>query len=397
MTAQHKNYNVVIVGGGIVGLTLANMLAASDFSVAVIERSPPVRVTTGKATDIRVSAINRAAVRAFSAMQVWPHLHQRYCACQQMHVRDSTGTGQIHFDAADSGLSELNFIVENSILVQALRLALEPAKNIQIYCPHTIESITRTDERLFSHSLTLDDGLQLTTSLLVAADGAGSGVRDNAGINFVRRSYHQQGLVCTVATEKSHQQAAWQCFQPTGPLAFLPLFNARSSIVWSLDDDRAQQLMALNDEDFRLALAQASDYQLGRINAVSERKLFPLAHGHASTYVQHGLALVGDAAHSIHPLAGQGANLGIADAICLAEVIQQAKKANRQWFAQHILLKYQRQRKRENRLMENAMTGFKVLFGQDNPLLAECRSVGLNLVDHLPLIKNRFIRQALGG
>ncbi len=396
MTPQHKNYDIVIVGGGIVGLTLANILVATDFSVAVIERSPPVPVTD-KTTDIRVSAINQAAAQAFMSMQVWPYLHERYCAYQQMHVWDTTGLGQIHFDAADSGLPELGFIIENSVLVQALRLALEQAENIQLYCPQTIDSITQTDERVFSHSLTLRDGQQLTASLLVAADGARSSVRDNAGISLVYRSYHQQGLVCTVETEKSHRHTAWQCFQPTGPLAFLPLFNARSSIVWSLDDDRAQPLMALNDKDFRQALAQASDYQLGAIRTVSERKLFPLAHGHVSTYVQHGLALVGDAAHSIHPLAGQGANLGIADALCLAEVIQQAKKAGRQWYAQHTLLKYQRQRKLENRLMENAMTGFKVLFGQDNPLLAECRNAGLNLVDHLPVIKNRFMRRALGG
>ncbi len=396
MTVQHENYDVVIVGGGIVGLTLANMLVGSDFSVAVIDRSRPVSVTD-KATDIRVSAINRAAAQAFMSMQVWPYLCKRYCAYQQMRVWDTTGPGQIHFDAADSGLPELGFIIENSVLVQALHLALEQAENIQLYCPQTIDSITQTDERTFSHLLTLHDGLQLTASLLVAADGARSSVRDNAGIGFVHHSYQQQGLVCTVATEKSHQHTAWQCFQPTGPLAFLPLFNAHSSIVWSLDDDRVQQVITLNDEDFSRALAQASDYQLGAIKTVSERKLFPLAHGHASTYVQHGLALVGDAAHSIHPLAGQGANLGIADAICLAEVIQQAKKAGRQWYAQHTLLKYQRQRKLENRLMENAMTGFKVLFGQNNPLLAECRNAGLNLVDHLPLIKNRFIRRALGG
>ncbi|HHO59839.1 MAG TPA: hypothetical protein ENJ64_06310, partial [Thiotrichales bacterium] len=233
--------------------------------------------------------------------------------------------------------------------------------------------------------------------LLVGADGANSRVREHAGIELTRSSYHQLALVCAVATEKSHQQTAWQCFMPTGPLAFLPLFNGQSSIVWSLDEDQAGEMLALDDAMFMRALAEASEYQLGDITAVSERKTFPLAHGHVNNYVKPGLALIGDAAHTIHPLAGQGANLGIADAISLADVLLTARQAGRQWYALHTLLKYQRQRKAENRLMETSMSGFKVLFGQTNPLLTEMRNAGLSLVDQLPAIKNLLSRHALGG
>ncbi len=399
---EQRSYDVVIVGGGIVGLTLANALVDTDFSVAVIERAVAAPTPESKQTDLRVSAINQVASTYFKSLQLWPHLQQRYCAFQQMQVWDTTGLGQIHFDSAELGLPELGHIIENSVLVRALLASVEAAENIQLYCPVSIKNISLVDDGgdqacANRTVVTLQDGYSLNASLLVGADGARSQVREIAGIEFISHRYQQQGLVCAVETENSHQQTAWQCFLPSGPLAFLPLFNGQSSIVWSLDEGRANEMLALNDNDFKQALAQASEYRLGEIKAVSERKLFPLAHGHANDYVKLGLALIGDAAHIIHPLAGQGANLGIADAICLAGVIKQAKASNRQWYAVHTLLKYQRQRKIENRLMENAMTGFKTLFGQTSPVLVELRNAGLSLVDHLPALKNMFIRRALGG
>jgi len=408
---EFENFDVVIVGGGIVGLTLANALLDSDFSVAVVERGAVPTIDIN-ASDIRVSAINLAASDYFKHIGVWPYLQQRFCAYQQMHVWDTTGLGQIHFDSADQGLSDLGHIIENSVLVQALLARLKEASNICLYQSSNIKSIQRIDSTqkteneinldeidsgTQSYRVVLENGKKLQASLLVGADGGRSSVREIAGIELSHSSYQQQGLVCAVATEKSHQQTAWQCFMPTGPLAFLPLFNGNSSIVWSLDDEKAQEMFALNDEDFKLALAEASEYQLGDIVAVSERKLFPLAHGHVNEYVQQGLALVGDAAHTIHPLAGQGANLGIADAICLAQIIKDARAANRQWYALHTLLKYQRQRKVENRVMEMSMTGFKALFGQENPLLCEVRNAGLNMVDRIPVLKKLFIGRALGS
>jgi len=405
---QFENVDIVIVGGGMVGLTLANALVGSDFSVAVVERGPeptipgPTIPGSGKqadinASDIRVSAINPAASDYFKDIDIWPHLQQRFCEYQQMHVWDSTGLGQIHFDSADQGLSGLGHIIENSVLVQALLAGLKEADNIRLYQATHIDSIQKTGNETQSYNIVLQGGKTLQASLLVGADGGRSSVRETAGIEFTHSRYQQQGLVCAVATEKSHQQTAWQCFMPSGPLAFLPLYNGHCSIVWSLDDEKAQEIFALNDDDFKQTLAQASEYQLGDVLAVSERKLFPLAHGHVNEYVQQGLALVGDAAHTIHPLAGQGVNLGIADAICLAQVIKDARSANRQWYALHTLLQYQRQRKVENRLMEISMTGFKTLFGQENPLLSEVRNAGLNMVDRIPALKKLFIGRALGS
>ena len=231
---------------------------------------------------------------------------------------------------------------------------------------------------------------------MIGADGAFSRVREAAAIEFNRTLYDQRAIVCSVATELGHQNTAWQRFMPSGPLAFLPLFDGRSSIVWSLDESRVDEMLALDDESFSRHLEKAFDYQLGAITSVSSRASFPLAHGHAQRYVQQGLALVGDAAHNIHPLAGQGANLGFLDAACLANVIIEALSKNRQWYGEHTLRKYERERKAGNRLMEVSMSSFKWLFGNDNALLAELRNSGLLMVDNATLLKRQLMRQAMG-
>ncbi|VAW52882.1 2-polyprenylphenol hydroxylase [hydrothermal vent metagenome] len=399
-----NDFDIIIVGGGIVGLSLACELAGSDFSVAVVERNELREVT--EQPECRVSAINRFALQRYKQddkqndrQNVWQStLSKRACVFDRMFVWDQTGVGQIEFDSVELGVAELGVIIENNVLQQLLLETVKTAKNIHYFCPQEISSIDyqpEADGKTCS-SITLADGAKLTAKLLVGADGAKSKVRETAAIQRKQKSYGQQGLVCNVATSESHQNTAWQCFMPTGPLAFLPLYNGYSSIVWSLDDAAASEHMAMSDDEFKQALVKASQYKLGEITDVQQRFLFPLAHGHSTNYVKPGLALIGDAAHSIHPLAGQGANLGIADAASLAEVICTAKKAGRQWAALHTLSKYQRQRKGANQMMEMSMTGFKKLFGNSNALIAEARNAGLSLVDHLPALKYRVIRQALG-
>ena len=399
-------FDVVIVGGGIVGLSFANELAASDFSVAIVERNAVKAIN--EEVDCRVSAINRFSLERFKQFGVMQSsLAERACAFEKMFVWDRTGLGQIEFDSAELGLPMLGVIIENSVLQQMLLDAVKTADNITYLCPEEITEIHYTAEVSSANAkqpeqtqrvsnITLSSGRQLSAKLLVGADGVHSKVREIASIQRHQQSYQQHALVCNVRTSESHQHTAWQCFMPSGPLAFLPLFNGCSSIVWSLDEDAARERMALDDKAFMKALAEASEFRLGEVVELGPRFLFPLSHGHATEYVKPGLALIGDAAHSIHPLAGQGANLGIADAAALAEVISAARKANRQWAAAHTLNKYQRQRKGANRLMEMSMTGFKELFGHDNALLSEIRNAGLSLVDHLPALKYRIIRQALG-
>jgi 2-octaprenylphenol hydroxylase len=399
-------FDVVIVGGGIVGLSFANELAGSDFSVAIVERNEVKAIN--EEVDCRVSAINRFSLERFKQFGIMQSpLAERACAFEKMFVWDRTGLGQIQFDSAELGLPMLGAIIENSVLQQMLLDTVKVAANIAYLCPEEIAEIHYPVEEVSADAeqqkkaqpvstLILSSGRRLSAKLLVGADGANSRVREIASIQRNQQSYQQHALVCNVRTSESHENAAWQCFMPSGPLALLPLFNGYSSIVWSLDESAARETMALDDEAFMQALAQACEVRLGEIMEVGPRFLFPLSHGHAVDYVKPGLALIGDAAHSIHPLAGQGANLGIADAAALAEVITTARKANRLWAADHTLKKYQRQRKGANRVMEMSMTGFKELFGHDNALLAEIRNAGLSLVDHLPALKYRIIRQALG-
>ncbi len=391
------NFDVVIVGGGIVGLSLASELAGSDFTVAIIERNKLDALT--EKVECRVSAINRLALKRFQQTGVWQsELAERACAFEKMFVWDQTGAGQIQFDSAEMGVSELGVIVENKVLQTMLLAVVCAAENITCFCPEDIVEINykESDGPQTTSQILLSSGKQLNAQLLVGADGVNSKVRATANIQQTKKSYQQQGLVCNVRSSESHQNTAWQCFMPSGPLALLPLFNGECSIVWSLDENEAKKIMALDDDHFKKELAAAAEFKLGEITEVGQRFLFPLSHSHVNEYVKPGLALIGDAAHNIHPLAGQGANLGIADAAVLAETIISAKNARRQWAALHTLKKYQRQRKGANQLMEASMTGFKELFGNKNNVLSEMRNAGLSLVDHLPALKYKIIQQAIG-
>jgi 2-octaprenylphenol hydroxylase len=390
--AESKRYDVIIAGGGITGLTLACVLKHTGLRIGIIEQYQPAPVTNEYS--LRVSAINRAALQLFDDVGALERMRRlRVSPFREMHVWDSTGVGQIHFDSADLGLDSLGYIIENNVIQLALLEVVKQADGIDWICPAQIQSVD-IQHRL--KRVALVGGGKLAAQLVVGADGTDSVVRQTMGIELVRRSYQQQAIVCTVATELDHQQTAWQCFLPSGPLAFLPLGDGHCSVVWSLDQAEAVTTMALDRQAFAARLEQSFEYRLGAVKPVSANAMFPLAHGHVEQYVQPGLALIGDAAHNIHPLAGQGANLGIMDAACLAGVITDAVKSHRQWSALHTLRKYERGRKGDNRIMETSMTGFKYLFGSNNPFLTEIRNAGLNLVDQIGPVKQILIQQALG-
>ena len=391
--SECDHYDVIIAGGGIAGLAQACTLVNTGLRIGIIDQQEPAAFK--RDYSLRVSAINRASLQVFEHAGVLERMRQmRVSPFREMHVWDSSGVGQIHFDSAELGLDALGCIIENNVIQLALLEVVKQADTIDWLCPARIESLETADE---PKRLTLADGHELTARLVIGADGAKSVVRKAMGIKLQRKPYQQRAIVCTVATELDHQQTAWQCFAPAGPLAFLPLADGNCSIVWSLDEAEADAMMAVDETDFAERLEQAFEYRLGSVKPVSRRAVFPLGHGHVEQYVQPGLALIGDAAHNIHPLAGQGANLGISDAACLAAVITGALQGQRQWNAFHTLRKYERSRKGDNRMMETAMTGFKYLFGNTDPLLTEMRNMGLNLVDRAGPVKQLFIRQALGG
>ena len=288
---------------------------------------------------------------------------------------------------------EFGHIIENRVIQDALLERLRGLDQVQWVCPGRLQGVDVDAECV---TVTLEDGQRLFAGLLVGADGRNSAVRDHAGIHAQVSDYGQQALVAVVATERPHAETAWQRFLPTGPLAFLPLFDGRCSIVWSATSAEAQRLLQLEDAAFCAALGEAFGFRLGKVLDCGERVLFPLLRQSAQHYVRPRIALVGDAAHVIHPLAGQGVNLGLKDARELADTLLAASAQGRDVGAFGVLRRYERARKGDNLLMMRLMDAFKQLFGTPAAPLRWARNAGLNLVDAVPALKNQIMRSAMG-
>jgi 2-octaprenylphenol hydroxylase len=387
------NYDIVIVGGGMVGAALACALGGSEFKVAVLE-SRAVREPPADDYDLRVSAITLASRAFFENVGAWQGIaRRRYARVAAMCVWDESGSGRIGFDAAEIGEPELAYIIENSVIQAALAERLQRFTNVHWLCPVEIADILPDEEP----EVRLADGRGLGARLLVGADGAGSRVRAAAGIERQRHDLRQTSIVATVRTELPHEHIARQRFLVTGPLAFLPLPEARTcSIVWSAETAHAEELLALNDAAFTAGLQQAFGDSLGRVEQVGRRAGFPLALSHAEGYVRERLALCGDAAHTVHPLAGQGVNLGFLDAAQLAETLREAAERKQDIGSMRVLRRYERARKADNLAMVALTGGFRYLFSNRLPVVTELRNLGLNLTDAATPLKNLLIRRAAG-
>jgi 2-octaprenylphenol hydroxylase len=389
-----SDYDLIIAGGGMVGSTLACALGEAGFSVALVESREPARIWPPQEVDLRVSALTRASQHILENLAVWQRMcNLRVSPYREMRVWDATGSGAIHFDSATIGEPDLGHIVENRVTQLALWERLEQLQTVSLLCPAAVTTLERGPR---GPRITLEDGRELRARVLVAADGARSRVRGLAGIAVRGWGYDQDALVATVRPEKHHRDTAWQRFMPSGPLALLPIDDGRCSIVWSTSPEHARELLALEPDAFCEALGGASDYALGAILETGPRASFPLRLQHALQYVQPGLALVGDAAHAIHPLAGQGVNLGLLDAATLAEVLVDARRAGRDLGSYGVLRRYERTRKGDNLLMLAAMDGFKRLFGNELPPLRLLRNLGLRLADSASPMKQLIMQRALG-
>jgi len=385
-----SNYDIAIVGGGLVGAALACAFGGSGLKVAVLERHVP-KAPADDTYDLRVSAITPASRALFEALGVWPGIAARPMGrVAAMEVWDR---GAIRFDAADIGEPALAYIIENGAMTAALHARVQQYTNVHSVAPAELAAVEIKD----GAALTLRDGRRISARLLVGADGADSAVRQYAGLALRRFALAQTAIVATVRTERPHDDTAFQHFLATGPLALLPLAGAHHvSIVWSADTPRAQALMALDDAAFTAELARAFGDRLGALNIASARAAFPLALTHAVDYTAPAVALVGDAAHTVHPLAGQGVNLGLLDAAALAEVVLDAHGAGKDIGAHHVLRRYERWRKGDNWTLLVVTGGFKLLFGNDWPLVREARNLGLVATDRVPFAKNLFMRRACG-
>jgi 2-polyprenylphenol 6-hydroxylase len=399
MKSEPFPYDILIVGAGIVGSCLALALgrSASRLRIAVVEAKWPLLGSNPHQDeyDLRVSAITRASENIFKNLGAWEGIKaQRLSPFREMHVWDAMGAGEIHFDSAEIGESHLGYIIENRVIQGALLAQYQGLDNVELYAPAQPIDLVRSDREL---QLQLEDGRCLKTHLLIGADGAHSQIRQWAGINSYGWDYQQKGLVTTVQTEKPHRETAWQRFLPRGPLAFLPLDEpSRCSIVWSTTSKHAEQLLAMEAEEFALTLAAAFDYRLGAIQTVGSRAAFPLRLQHAEAYIQPRLALVGDAAHTIHPLAGQGVNLGLLDIATLAEVLISAHKRKKDLGSFATLRRFERWRKGDNLTMQLIMDGFNRLFGSHWLPIQSARNFGLTVTDASTFIKGRIMRRASG-
>ncbi|KZX56112.1 2-octaprenyl-3-methyl-6-methoxy-1,4-benzoquinol hydroxylase [Halioglobus sp. HI00S01] len=402
MNAQH--YDVVIVGAGIAGSAMALALSGSGYRIALIEPQPLARrdlpVDAGVHNfDARVSALTPHSARFLESLDAWAGVvGYRSCAYRHMTVWDAEGTGRIEFDAAELDVPALGHIVENRAIVDALLAKLHEAPDIHCLSPERVEACERLDDGRMS--VRLESGAELEAELVVGADGAMSRIRELMAYTTREWDYGHRAIVATVALAESHQDTAWQRFLPTGPLALLPLPDRDDqhlcSIVWSLEEDLVDPLLALDDDAFCQELSAAFEQQLGGITAVSARFAFPLRQRHAVDYVQPGVALVADAAHTIHPLAGQGINLGLLDVEALAKELLRARAAGLSPGAQVVLARYQRQRKGENLLMMSAMDGFKRLFGERALPVRWLRNAGMRSVGAMAPLKRRLMRHAMG-
>ncbi len=390
---NNADVEVAIVGAGPVGSVLALALARAGISTAVIEANPPPS-WSGSDMDLRVYALSRASQNILMHLDAWqPIVEARASAYDAMEVWEAGGHGRVRFSAADVDEPDLGHIVEGNLLAATLAERVRSARAIAWHCPEKLERLKVGEE---SAELVLEGGKRLRALVVVGADGARSRVRTLADLQTEAKPYGQTAVVAHLAPEKPHRATARQIFRPHGPLALLPLADGRVSIVWSTTPEEAEHLLALDDTVFGNAVADASERTLGTLTLASERASFPLVKLHAESYVAPRVVLAGDAAHVVHPLAGQGMNLGLLDAAALAEVIADSKRDGRDADDYLVLRRYERWRHGENLAMQTALTGFKQLFGLDVAPARALRGAGMKLFDLAAPAKRHAIRIALG-
>lgn len=404
-----QDYDLIIVGAGLVGATLAARVASgeqgSNLRIALIEAGGEPESFSGQEFDPRVVALTPASEQLLRELEVWESVAaERVCLYSDMEVWDGEGNGAISFSAADCQADHLGHIVENSLLVRSLRRRLEDLPQVELIQPASVTDLHLAEKAEDPVEVTLDNGNHCRATLVIAADGANSQLRALGGFDTREWAYDQRAIITTVRTETPHAYTARQRFMHTGPLAFLPLRWQSNegwaahycSIVWSADNALADELMGLDEQAFCERLGRDFEYRLGAVTGCAERFAIPLKQRHAREYIKPGLALVGDAAHSIHPLAGQGVNLGLSDVAVLAEELERALARGLATGDYSILRRYQRRRLGENLGMMSVMETFKRLFGNSSPELTWLRNTGMGAMNKLGPIKNAIVRRAMG-
>lgn len=402
--AAPLSVDIAIVGGGMAGTALACALLPGRFRIALIESHSPTGFSASRFFDPRVVALNVASQQFLHELGAWDTIAaHRLSPYDSMQVWDADGTADIAFDAHEIQQPVLGHIVENSLVVHALQQRLQAAATHRVHwlCPETVTSLTNNDNTHEHCTLTLASGQQIQAALVVAADGATSALRDLANITITDRDYGHTAVIATVRTTQPHQRRARQRFLTDGPLAFLPLRDNTGSeywcsVVWSVPPTQAEALQALDDDAFAAALGAAFEHRLGDVLAVHGRHAFPLRQRHAHSYHRDHVVLVGDAAHTIHPLAGQGVNLGFMDVRVLASELLAAGQRGVAPNDTDVLARYQRRRRGANLGMTATMELFHRLFARTELPVRWLRNTGLRGVNRLGALKRELMRHAMG-
>lgn len=389
---NHSIYDVAIIGAGMVGATLASLLSRSGFSVALVEAVEPLPFDAEADVGLRVSAISPGSAAILEQAGAWKWVStQRQRPYRRMQVEDGVEMEPLVFDAPVFNMERLGTIVENALLQWSLWKVVNSESLVDINCPDQLDGIEISQHH---NRVLLKSGKVINAKLVVGADGAASGVRKAMGIRQDYYAYNQHGLVAVVGKQKANPGVAWQRFLPGGPLAFLPLADGRSSIVWTCPSLEAERLLALDTEEFISELDIASSGWLGSVESCGPRAAFPLSMRLSENYASQGVVLVGDAAHAVHPLAGQGVNLGLADTASLVEILTSERSKGRDKGMAYALQSYDRLRRSESEAMAFGMHALRSLFGIE--AMSPLRRIGLAVVKRSWTIKDIFLQRAAG-
>ena len=386
--------DIVIVGAGMVGSLLAASLQHLSLNIVMIDQIHATEPNNQAPYEPRVSALTRASQNMLTHVGAWQLVKQkRYAPFSTMQVREQEGHGELLFSAFDVGVSHLGCLVENNLLQWALTECAVQG-GVKLIVPDKVVALERLTQQW---QVTLASGTVIATPLVVGADGAFSAIRQLVGIGVDTWDYQQKAIVCTVKTQQPHQDCARQVFLSSGPLAFLPLPDAHyCSIVWSAKNEEAARILALSDDDFKAQLSRHFAQELGTVEWCDTRYAFPLIARHAQRYFLKGLTLVGDAAHTIHPLAGQGVNLGWRDVAELADLLEYAQNTGQDYGANFLLERYRKKRHIDQQGLYFFTDGLTRLCGIDSSMVSFIRQTGLGVVNKIPPLKRFFMKKAMG-